>query len=239
MGEIPEAKLASTVVLLRDTDDGLETLMLRRNKALIFAGGAWVFPGGSVDPEDFDKAGGDIALATRVAAAREAMEESGLSPDLDEMVLLSQWTTPVGEPRRFATWIYAAPLAADDEVVIDGGEIHDHRWLTVRDAVAEHEAGELNMLPPTYFTLSALARHDTVADMIASERVASVPELFPKFGADSDQILVMFRGDAGYESGDVTAPGPRHRAVLEDVHWRYYHVDVDPQFPPLIPAAEA
>lgn len=239
MSDVTEAKLASTVVLLRDTERGLETLMLRRNKALIFAGGAWVFPGGSVDPEDIEQAGGDIELSTRVAAAREAMEESGLSPDLDEMVLLSQWTTPVGKPRRFATWIYAAPLAADGDVVIDGGEIHDHRWLTVREAVAEHEAGELNMLPPTYFTLSALARHESVADMIASERDAPVPDLFPKFGSDGDQVLVMFRGDAGYDTGDATAAGARHRAVLEGVHWRYYYEDVAPEFMRLIPEEEA
>ena len=37
--EIP-VRPASTVVLLRDGDSGLETLMLKRNKALIFAGGA-------------------------------------------------------------------------------------------------------------------------------------------------------------------------------------------------------
>ncbi|MFB0950916.1 MAG: hypothetical protein QMB10_06645 [Halioglobus sp.] len=54
MPETIEARPASTVVLLRDTANGLETLLLKRNKALVFAGGAWVFPGGSVDPEDFE-----------------------------------------------------------------------------------------------------------------------------------------------------------------------------------------
>jgi len=76
MSEIPEARPASTVVLLRDSEEGLETLLLKRNKALIFAGGAWVFPGGSVDKEDIDAVGGDVVAATRVAAAREAMEEA-------------------------------------------------------------------------------------------------------------------------------------------------------------------
>ena len=121
MPETIEARPASTVVLLRDTDNGLETLLLKRNKALVFAGGAWVFPGGSVDPEDFEAGDGSIAKASRIAAAREANEESGLSPKLDDMVLLSHWTTPVGEPRRFSTWIYGAPRAEDVEVVIAGG----------------------------------------------------------------------------------------------------------------------
>lgn len=236
MSDIPEARPAATVVLLRDGAQGLETLMLRRNKALIFAGGAWVFPGGSVDEADLAAANGEVELATRIAAAREAQEEAGLAPEVDDMVLLSHWTTPIGEPRRFSTWIYAAPLHTDDEVVIDGGEIHDSCWLPVTEAVAQHEQGELNMLPPTYFTLRTLARYGTVAQMIAGEEAAPVPEVFPKFGSEGEQILVMFRGDAGYDSGDAAAEGARHRAVLDGAHWQYRYQDVDAQYPRLIPA---
>lgn len=237
MPEVPEVKPASTVVLLRDTGNGLETLLLKRNKALIFAGGAWVFPGGSLDPEDLVAAEGDVDRASRIAAAREAQEESGLRPQLEDMVLLSHWTTPVGEPRRFSTWIYAAPLESDKEVVIDGGEIHDSRWLGVREAVALHEAGELGMLPPTYFTLLGLARYDNVAEMIAVERESPVPEVFPVFASDGDDLMVLFRGDAGYESADGSVPGARHRAVLQGKCWHYQHDNVDPAYPPLIAAA--
>jgi 8-oxo-dGTP pyrophosphatase MutT (NUDIX family) len=239
MHDIPEARPASTVVLLRDTPSGLQTLMLKRNKALVFAGGAWVFPGGAVDPEDLAMANGDVVAASQIAAAREAREESGLSPQLEDMVLLSHWTTPVGEPRRFSTWIYAAPLAADIEVEIDGSEIHEHRWLGVREAAAEHEAGRLSMLPPTYFTLQRLCRYDSVAQMLATERSSEVPQVFPVFATDGDQILVMFGGDAGYDTADGSMPGARHRAVLADEYWQYQYSDVDPVFPPLIEPPQA
>jgi 8-oxo-dGTP pyrophosphatase MutT (NUDIX family) len=234
MSDIPEARPASTVVLLRDSSSGLETLLLKRNKALLFAGGFWVFPGGALDPEDFDGVGDDVVAASRIAAAREAQEESGLLPHLEDMVLLSHWTTPVVEPKRFSTWIYAAPLAADEEVVIDGGEIHDSRWISVREAVAEHEAGELGMLPPTYITLCGLAAYDSVAQMVAVERDSPAPEVFPVFGDDAGQIIVMFRGDAGYEKGDGSATGARHRAVLHDERWEYVCQGVAPEFPPLM-----
>jgi 8-oxo-dGTP pyrophosphatase MutT (NUDIX family) len=234
MPDIPEARPASTVVLLRDTPEGLQTLMLRRNEDLIFAGGAWVFPGGALDPEDLAAAHGDVYQGARFAAAREAREESGLAPRLDDMVLLSHWTTPVGEPRRYSTWIWAAPLAEDVAVVIDGSEIHDSRWLCVRKAAAEHEAGALNMLPPTYFTLLRLSRYDSVAQLVASERDLPVPEVFPVFALQDGQVLVMFRGDAGYDTADSAVPGARHRAVLRDQCWRYQYVDVDPACPPLI-----
>ena len=71
---------ASTVVLLRDGQEGLETLLLKRNKALAFAGGFWVFPGGSLDPEDMAAGEGNEEAAARFAAAREAMEECGQRP---------------------------------------------------------------------------------------------------------------------------------------------------------------
>jgi len=237
MSEIAQARPASTVVLLRDTPTGLETLLLKRNKALLFAGGAWVFPGGAVDAQDLAAARGDVQLASRIAAAREAREESGLSPQLEDMVLLSHWTTPLAEPRRFSTWIYAAPLAADIEVVIDGSEIHASRWLTLGEAITEHEAGGLGMLPPTYFTLLSLARYDSVAQMVAAERESPVPEVFPVFANNGDQLMVMFRGDAGYDSADGSVSGARHRAVLRGACWRYQYRDVDPAYPPLIPLA--
>jgi len=234
MPEIPEARPASTVVLLRDTARGLQTLLLRRNQALLFAGGVWVFPGGAVDARDLAAARGDLDAASRIAAAREAQEESGLAPRLEEMVLLSHWTTPVVEPRRFSTWIYAAPLASEREVVIDGSEIHDARWMGVREAAAEHEAGRLDMLPPTYFTLLRLSRYETVAQMVASERALPAPEIFPVFASDGEQPLVLFRGDAGYESADSSREGARHRAVLSGACWRYQYHDVDPEYPPLM-----
>ena len=67
---------AATVILLRDTPGGLETLMLRRDSKLAFVGGMWVFPGGRVDPEDAaGLAPGDELGAARRAAVRESLEE--------------------------------------------------------------------------------------------------------------------------------------------------------------------
>jgi 8-oxo-dGTP pyrophosphatase MutT (NUDIX family) len=71
------ARDAATVMLVRDTtdDDGrpdVEVCMLRRNPASKFAAGAYVFPGGSVDPDD------SSAEATAICDGRDDVEASAI-----------------------------------------------------------------------------------------------------------------------------------------------------------------
>ena len=91
---------AATVILVRPGpgDSGVEVFLLRRTRALEFAPGACVFPGGSVDERDADPAitgdgwvgpspaefgqllgiAADRARALVCAAVRETFEESGV-----------------------------------------------------------------------------------------------------------------------------------------------------------------
>lgn len=49
--EIP-IEPAATLVLVRDSHEGPQVLMQQRNPNAVFVGGAWVFPGGKLDPDD-------------------------------------------------------------------------------------------------------------------------------------------------------------------------------------------
>jgi 8-oxo-dGTP pyrophosphatase MutT (NUDIX family) len=79
---------AATVMVVRDHDEALEVLLLRRHDDLVFAAGAHVFPGGAVDDADRDPTVDSVCsglpqppgphLAFAVAAIRECFEESGL-----------------------------------------------------------------------------------------------------------------------------------------------------------------
>ncbi|MCW2764798.1 MAG: hypothetical protein JWO11_757 [Nocardioides sp.] len=90
-----EPRNAATVVLLRASDEGPSVYLLRRHVTMEFAGGMCVFPGGGVDPRDFDASvawagpspaqwasslGTDeeTARALVCAAVRETFEESGV-----------------------------------------------------------------------------------------------------------------------------------------------------------------
>ncbi|GAA2507553.1 NUDIX hydrolase [Streptomyces gobitricini] len=86
---------AATVLLLRDGIGGPEVHMLRRRTSMAFAGGAYAYPGGGVDPRDehpvrwagpapaewaarLGVAGPGEAQAIVCAAVRETYEESGV-----------------------------------------------------------------------------------------------------------------------------------------------------------------
>lgn len=227
-------RAASTVVLLRDGEDGLQTLLLKRNKALMFAGGFWVFPGGAVDKEDIDASGGDKTEASRLAARREALEEAGIAPNLEDMVYLSHWTTPEAEPRRFATWFYAAPVCNDSDACIDGGEIHDSRWVGIDEILAEHAQGRFGILPPTFVTLYNLRRFDSVEAFRRGANAIPRFEVMPVLGKDGDNIVTMYPGDAGYHTADGEALGPRHRLRLENNRWRFCYEGLTGQVEPII-----
>ena len=44
---------AATVVLVRDSEQGPEALLVQRSQAVQHMGGMWVFPGGRVDEADY------------------------------------------------------------------------------------------------------------------------------------------------------------------------------------------
>ena len=101
----PETTLpvAGTVVLLRASDPGFEVLLMRRPDRGSFAG-AWVFPGGKVEPGDI-RGSGDIDDA-RHAAIRETAEEVGLT--VEDLIVLSEWQPPLEAPTRIRTWFFLA-----------------------------------------------------------------------------------------------------------------------------------
>ena len=77
---------AATVLLLRDTPQGIEVLMTRRSMTASFAPGAYVFPGGGVDALDAAahaqasrrETQSDLHLTQAIAAIRESFEELGI-----------------------------------------------------------------------------------------------------------------------------------------------------------------
>ena len=217
---------AATVVLLRDGAEGCEALLVRRNARLSFHGGAWVFPGGRIDPADHAAAGGsDIIAVARHAAVREAAEEAGVTLAHGDLSLFSRWVTPEEAPKRFDTWFFLARVHTD-RVRVDGGEIHDYRWLRPHAALAARAAGEIDLPPPTFVTLTQIAPYRGAAEVLATAASGGCEEFVPRLRLAEDGACTVYAGDVAYTGGDLHAAGPRHRLWMRDTGWEYERIDV-------------
>ncbi|MFC3581594.1 NUDIX hydrolase [Sphingomonas hylomeconis] len=123
---------AATLVLFRERPGAApELLMVERAKAMVFAGGALVFPGGRIDPGDHALA---LALgcdpddgAGRVAAIRETLEEVGLPIGLlptPDAATLKTLRAALHDGSAFGQVLDAAGLTLDPSILTPFA-----RWL--------------------------------------------------------------------------------------------------------------
>ncbi len=190
-GEVTEARQAASLILLRDSAEGPEVLLVKRNPEQRFMGGAWVFPGGAKHGEDADHA---------ATARRELNEEAGVELSEDaELVPFSRWITPAEVKVRFDTWFFAAEASAGMEPTADGAECVDARWLRPADALAAHERDELLLVFPTIKHLELLAESSSVAETLTVARGRPVTTILPKVVTRDGTAEVLLPGEPGYD----------------------------------------
>lgn len=198
---------ASTVVLLRDTADGIETFVMRRATTMAFAPRMHVFPGGRVDRVDFEErvrfVSGDVqALAERGStdvagiaalyscAVRETAEEAGINLaardsedrlliDPTALPIIDHWVTPEVESHRYDVRFFAARVD-DGRAALTTTEADNAEWITPQRALAEFSAGRMAMLPPTESVLRHLSAFDRAAEVLADAAQRSVVPLLPR-----------------------------------------------------------
>jgi 8-oxo-dGTP pyrophosphatase MutT (NUDIX family) len=185
-GRATEPRQAATVIVLRGGSERLELLLVRRNPAARFMGGAWVFPGGAVD------AGEDH----RAAGIREVREEAGL--EIDTLTPFSRWITPPQVKIRFDTLFFLAPAPAGAEPRPDGGETVDLRWFVPGDALAAHRRGEIALVFPTIKTLEALERFGSAEALLAWADGREVEPVEPQVVVEGEVARVVLPGEPGY-----------------------------------------
>src|ERR1700754_3675077 len=177
-GEPTPPRLAATVVVLRGGSDRLEVLMGQRTPKARFMGGAWVFPGGSVD------GGEDL----RAAAVREVEEEVQIAlADPGALVPFARWITPPEVSIRFDTYFFLAVAPEGAEATPDGSEIVDARWFEPARALEGSEAGELLMVFPTIKNLEVLARFETADALLDWASTHEVRPVQPRVEGSGEQ----------------------------------------------------
>jgi 8-oxo-dGTP pyrophosphatase MutT (NUDIX family) len=197
-------RVAATVMLLRDGPDGGPAVyMLRRRATMAFAGGAYAYPGGSVDPRDArsveatgppaawwaERLGTDDATARAIvcAAVRETFEESGV-------LLAGPDAGSVADPTGADWEADRAALVAHE---LSFADFLDRRGLVLRDdllgAWARWITPEFeDRRYDTYFFVAALpdGRHTRNASTEADRTVWIRPE-DAAAGYDRGELLMM------------------------------------------------
>ncbi len=203
--EPAEPRNAATVVLMRGGEEGPEVYLLRRQTSMAFAGGMCVFPGGGVDPRDFDHAiawagpgpqewaallGTDEATARALvcAAVRETFEESGV-------LLAGESPDTVVADTTAADW--EADRAALEARELAFTEFLDRRGLVLRtDLLGVWAAWLTPVFEPrryrTWFFVAELPRGQRTRDVSSeSDQVTWLPAMEAVRQVEQEQILML------------------------------------------------
>lgn len=202
-GEFVAPKLAATVLLVRDGPQGLQVFMVVRHQKIDFASGALVFPGGKVDPPDWEGANGDEDRAARAAALRETHEECGVKlASAEALTLFAHWITPPILPKRFDTRFYIVAAPEDQAAAHDGGEAVDSVWIEPKRALREGAEGKRTLVLATRLNLEMLAESATAAQAIEAARRRRVVTVEPKATKTETGYRLTIPIEAGYGGPD-------------------------------------
>ncbi|MDH6235731.1 NUDIX domain-containing protein [Cryobacterium sp. CG_9.6] len=218
----PALPMAATVVLLRDGAAGLEVLLLERPHHRGSFAGAWVFPGGAVDPEDFapDQPAAEQPAAER-AARREVLEETSLRLVPGSLVVTACWIPPASTPKRLRTWFYWSKAPAGT-ITLPSEEAVDHVWLRPQAALDRHASGTMRLFPPTWVTLNALTPHSSVDAALHAAGAGEVALFESRFGPSPHEAVLFWQHDVAFaDSALFEADGPRHRLETGALPWVY------------------
>jgi 8-oxo-dGTP pyrophosphatase MutT (NUDIX family) len=198
LGTPSEPRPAASVVLLRrggkHGDRALEVLLLKRTDRAKFMPGVWVFPGGSVDPDD-----GEGEAGHRACAVRELSEEAGIElPDTEELVLFSRWITPEVILTRFDAWFFLALAPPHTPPQPDGIETVEASWFEPRVAIEAQARGELALAFPTIKQLESLLPFRTSGEAIEACRGCQVEPILPRVVGTDEGHRVVLPDDPDY-----------------------------------------
>jgi glyoxylase-like metal-dependent hydrolase (beta-lactamase superfamily II)/8-oxo-dGTP pyrophosphatase MutT (NUDIX family) len=217
-----------------------EVLILRRQPHLLAFPGYHAFPGGKVDRADradpTPLSGLEhIPPADARALVREITEEIGVDlAELGRRDLLGQVrslgviVTPVSAPIRFSATYFSIEVNEKPPLQPEAGEIAELQWATPAALLERFERGDMLAVPPTIWTLRALAKDmacariedfegvDPAAELAWLEAVAGVKTLAVRSNTlpPADRTNCFLIGD---DPSDrlLVDPSPNSREELE------------------------
>lgn len=154
-----------------------------------------------------------LALVGHALSLTAFLARRGLVLRDDLLAPWARWITPRADERRFDTRFYVAALPAG-QITKDQSEEADRvAWTRPAEILAAVGRGEMQLMPPTYFTVRGLLPYGTVAEALAAARAMTIepvmPDLVPGDVRDDGETDArwVFPGEPGhpgaYDEGEV------------------------------------
>jgi 8-oxo-dGTP pyrophosphatase MutT (NUDIX family) len=153
---------AAAVAFVRDTEQGIEVYLSRRPAHFRYYPGAFVFPGGRLDPDDDD---------IRATARREVWEEIGIEIDTQLLVPLRNIHTSAHAGPVYHMLTFAYPAEREFNTQLNAEEVEEELWIAAGEALARFELPY--QIRAAVFTI---AQFSTVADLLESLASGSIDE---------------------------------------------------------------
>lgn len=214
---------AATIVLLRERDGALQTLLLRRHRASGFMAGAYVFPGGKVDADDY--APETLARAPQTPAVDALNETPGIA--LTPKRRRGLYVAACRETFEEAGVLFARRRGADALITLDDD---DRREALVgwREKLMDRSAGigallgaedlELDLSQLVYFshwiTPSAEKRRFDTRFFVAMVPPGQTPELDRRETVE-ERWLSCEDALAQHADKEIFLPPPTQRTIEE------------------------
>lgn len=208
---------AATLIPIRDGENGIEVLMLKRQKRSSFLPNVWVFPGGALDAEDQQAT---IWQSTAAAAIRETQEEAGLYFEPQALIPFSRWIAPKEAVKRFDTYFFLAKTE-QYKTTLQLAEVTDSQWINPRLALEQHHSNNFSIIPPTMVSLSWLSHFDSADKAIRFFADKTAFTFAPKVCFQGSDTLMLYPGDIAFDSEDLSLKGRQHRCLLKEQAWHY------------------
>jgi 8-oxo-dGTP pyrophosphatase MutT (NUDIX family) len=117
----------------------------------------------------------------------------------DRLVYFAHWITPEGQPLRFDTRFFAAPMPPDQTPTGDDKEVTDLRWLAPGEALDAQKRGEISLRNPTIRNLMLFTDAASAGDALARLRGRTVTTIAPRVLVLPDGTRrILMPGDPGY-----------------------------------------
>jgi 8-oxo-dGTP pyrophosphatase MutT (NUDIX family) len=142
----------------------------------------------------------------------EVLSQMGLQLDTGSVLPWSRWVTPKlasVSSKRFDTRFFVAAVPAVQTARHDDYETTASVWLAPRRALEQYRDGHIELAPPQIMSLAHLARHASVASVLAEARGKPPALIQPEPYDDEEGVRVLcYPGDPRHSVRERALPGP-------------------------------